>query len=66
MPFLDGGLTCSIIKNSVELNSVKIFMLSSGNVNVSECKADGFYSKPLTSKVIDEILINEKNFNKFL
>jgi hypothetical protein len=41
-------------------------MLSSGNVNVSECKADGFYSKPLTSKVIDEILINEKNFNKFL
>ena len=66
MPFLDGGLTCSIIKNSVELNSVKIFMLSSGNVNVSECKADGFYSKPLTSKVIDEILINEKDFNKFL
>ena len=66
MPFLDGGLTCSIIKNSVELNSVKIFMLSSGNVNVSACKADGFYSKPLTSKVIDEILINEKDFNEFL
>ena len=66
MPFIDGTLTCSIIKNSVELNSVKIFMLSSGNVNVSECKADGFYSKPLTSKVIDKILINEKDFNKFL
>ena len=66
MPFLDGGLTCSIIKNSVELNSVKIFMLSSESVNISQCKADGFYSKPLTSKLIDEILLNEKKFKNFL
>ena len=66
MPFIDGTLTCSIIKNSVELNSVKIFMLSSESVNISQCKADGFYSKPLTSKLIDEILLNEKKFKNFL
>ncbi len=66
MPFIDGTLTCSIIKNSVELNSVKIFMLSSESVNISQCKADGFYSKPLTSKLIDEILLNEKQFKNFL
>ena len=66
MPFIDGELTSSIIKNSVELSSVKIFMLSSGTLNNSQCKADGFYSKPLTSKLIDEILIKEKEFKKFL
>ena len=48
MPFIDGITICSIIKNSIEFSDIKIYILSSGNINISDCKADGFYLKPLT------------------
>ena len=66
MPFIDGSTTCSIIKNSVELSDIKIYILSSGSVNINECKANGFYQKPLTTKLISDIFVNQNDFKILL
>ena len=55
MPFIDGVLTCNIIKNIVEFSDIKIFMLSS-DVNVIQCKVDGVFEKPICSNDIKEML----------
>ncbi len=55
MPFIDGITICSIIKNSIEFSDIKIYILSSGNINISDCKADGFYLKPLTINCLKTI-----------
>jgi len=55
MPFIDGVLTCNIIKNIVEFSDIKIFMLSS-DINIIQCKVDGFFEKPICSNDIKEML----------
>ena len=58
MPFLNGSNTCAFIKSIFELCHVQIYIISSSYVNIKECKADGFYDKPLTVKNIKEIMLN--------
>ena len=58
MPFLNGSNTCAFIKSIFELCHVQIYILSSSYVNIKECKADGFYDKPLNVKNIKEIMLN--------
>ena len=60
MPFIDGVLTCNIIKNIVEFSDIKIYMLST-DVNLLQCKVDGFFEKPISTNDIKEIL---KNINE--
>ena len=55
MPFIDGITTCSIIKNCIEFSEIKIYMLSSEFINDFECKADGFFQKPLTFNLMENI-----------
>jgi CheY-like chemotaxis protein len=60
MPFIDGVSTCTLIKNIVEFSDIKIYMLSS-DVNLIQCKVDGFFEKPISTNDIKEIL---KNINE--
>ena len=55
MPFIDGVTTCTLLKNIVELNDIKIYMLSS-ECEIKECKVDGYYEKPISNKAIEEII----------
>ena len=57
MPFLNGSNTCAFIKSIFELCHVQIYIISSSYVNIKECKADGFYDKPLNVKNIKEIML---------
>ena len=54
MPYLDGITTCNIIKNSPVLNQT-IYLLS-GDDSHDDCKADGFFIKPLEEKDLKKIL----------
>jgi signal transduction histidine kinase/CheY-like chemotaxis protein len=60
MPFLNGFITCKLIKNIIEMNDIKIYLQSSQNVNISECGADGFFDKPLSMKALNVIFQNQK------
>ncbi len=55
MPFIDGVTTCTLLKNIVELNDIKIYMLSS-ECEIKECKVDGYYEKPISNQAIEEII----------
>ena len=55
MPFLNGFFTCKIIKNIQEMNDIKIYLQSSELINISECKANGFFDKPLSLDAIKHI-----------
>ena len=55
MPFLNGCFTCKIIKNIQEMNDIKIYLQSSELINISECKANGFFDKPLSLDAIKHI-----------
>ena len=55
MPFMDGVTTCTLLKNIIELNDIKIYMLSS-DVEMNECKIDGFFEKPISNNAIQEIV----------
>ena len=55
MPFIDGITTCTLLKNIVELNDIKIYMLSS-ECEIKECKVDGYYEKPISNQAIEEII----------
>ena len=55
MPFIDGVTTCTLLKNIIELNDIKIYMLSS-DVEMNECKIDGFFEKPISNNAIQEIV----------
>lgn len=55
MPFIDGITTCALLKSIVELNDIKIYMLSAES-DLKECKVDGFYEKPISNKAIEEII----------
>jgi CheY-like chemotaxis protein len=56
MPFLSGSNTCAFIKSIFELCHIQIYILSSTYVNINECKADGFFDKPLNIKNMNEIM----------
>ena len=58
MPFLNGSNTCAFIKSIFEFCHVQIYIISSSYVNIKECKADGFFDKPLNVKNMKEIMIN--------
>jgi CheY-like chemotaxis protein len=60
MPFLNGFITCKLIKNILEMNDIKVYLQSSQNVNISECGADGFFDKPLSMKALNVIFQNQK------
>ena len=60
MPFLNGFSTCKILKNIQELNDIKIFLQSSELINISECKANGFFDKPLSLNAIKQIFKKKK------
>jgi CheY-like chemotaxis protein len=55
MPFINGSTVCILLKEMYEMNEIKIYILSSQDLDVKECKADGFYDKPLSKKDILEI-----------
>ena len=55
MPFLNGFYTCKVLKNIQEMNNVKIFLQSSELININECRANGFYDKPLSMNAIRDI-----------
>ncbi len=63
MPFLNGFVTCKLLKNILEMNDIKIYLQSSQNVNISDCDADGFFDKPLSMINLEEIFL-KKMFNK--
>ena len=65
MPFIDGITTCSIIKNCIEFSDIKIYMLSSEIINDFECKADGFYQKPLTFNLMENIFPEQNEDHSF-
>ena len=54
MPYLDGITTCNLIKNSPVLNQT-IYLLS-GDDSHDDCKADGYFIKPLDEKDLKKIL----------
>ena len=54
MPYLDGITTCNIIKNSPVLNQT-IYLLS-GDDSHDDCKADGYFVKPLDEEDLKKIL----------
>ena len=58
MPFINGSTVCILLKEMYEMNEIKIYILSSQDLDVKECKADGFYDKPLNVKNIKEIMLN--------
>ena len=60
MPFLNGFITCKLIKNILEMNDIKVYLQSSQNVNISECAADGFFDKPLSMYALNQIFPNKK------
>ena len=60
MPFLNGYITCKLIKNIIEMNDIKVYLQSSQSVNISECGADGFFDKPLSMKALNVIFQNQK------
>ena len=55
MPFINGSTVCILLKEMYEMNEIKIYILSSQDFDIKECKADGFYDKPLNKKDILEI-----------
>ena len=55
MPFINGSTVCILLKEMYEMNEIKIYILSSQDFDIKECKADGFYDKPLSKKDILEI-----------
>ena len=58
MPFLNGEKTCKFIKNIYEFQETKIYIISSEYIDVTKCKANGFYNKPLNIKNVEEIFKN--------
>ena len=54
MPYMDGITTCNIIKSSPVLNQT-VYLLS-GDDNHEDCKADGFFVKPLDEEDLKKIL----------
>ena len=63
MPFLNGFVTCKLLKNILEMNDIKIFLQSSQNINFNDCDADGFFDKPLSMGNLEEIF-KKKSINK--
>ena len=63
MPFLNGFVTCKLLKNILEMNDIKIYLQSSQFININECDADGFFDKPLSMSNLEEIFI-KKSFNQ--
>ena len=55
MPFINGSTVCILLKEMYEMNEIKIYILSSQDFDIKECKPDGFYDKPLNKKDILEI-----------
>ena len=56
MPFIDGITTCALLKNIVELNDIKIYMLSA-ECEIKDNKiVDGYYEKPISNQAIKEII----------
>ena len=55
MPFINGSTVCILLKEMYEMNEIKIYILSSQDLDITESKADGFYDKPLSKKDILEI-----------
>jgi len=55
MPFINGSTVSILLKEMYEMNDIKIYILSSQDLDVTESKADGFYDKPLSKKDIIEI-----------
>ena len=53
MPFLNGFITCKLIKNILEMNDIKVYLQISQNVNISECAADGFFDILLSMYVLN-------------
>ena len=60
MPFIDGVTTSTLIKNVIELSDVKIYILSSENVDLEDCKVDGYYDKPISNEALNQILSEKK------
>ena len=58
MPFLNGVKTCKFIKTIYELQGTKIYIISSQYIDITKCKANGFYNKPLNIKNVEEIFKN--------
>ena len=52
MDILDGITTCNIIKDNRAINQ-KVYLLSG---DARDCKADGYYSKPLTEGDLKKII----------
>jgi len=55
MPFINGSTVSILLKEMYEMNEIKIYILSSQDIDITESKADGFYDKPLSKKDIIEI-----------
>ena len=55
MPFINGCTVSILLKEMYEMNDIKIYILSSQDLDITESKADGFYDKPLSKKDIIEI-----------
>ena len=60
MPFIDGVTTSTLIKNVIELSDIKIYILSSENVDLEDCKVDGYYDKPISNEALNQILSEKK------
>ena len=60
MPFIDGVTTSTLIKNVIELSDIKIYILSSENVDLEDCKVDGYYDKPISIEALNQILSEKK------
>ena len=66
MPFINGSTVCILLKEMYEMNEIKIYILSSQDLDITESKADGFYDKPLSKKDILEIFQDKIWTNKFI
>ena len=66
MPFINGSTVSILLKEMYEMNEIKIYILSSQDLDITESKADGFYDKPLSKKDILEIFQDKIWTNKFI
>ena len=57
IPFLNGNVICSLIKSMKELENTYIYLITSEDDKDNLCEeADGIFSKPLKSSVVEQIL----------
>ena len=66
MPFINGSTVSILLKEMYEMNEIKIYILSSQDLDITESKADGFFDKPLCKKDILEIFQDKIWTNKII